>query len=125
MKSKARSSTRCGEWHPTAGSAFLLHQEIAGDYRIFYKDGGRVYGNIFAPRVARPVTSSVARLSVVATNCNLAYGLSTTLFVMGPDEGIPWLTNYPGSEALFILRNGDGTFSEVRSPGFPQGGGDQ
>jgi len=91
----------------------------SGDYRNFFKDGGRVYGHIFDPRLGRPVTSSVASVSVIATNCTIADGLSTTLFVLGPDAGIPWLTNYPGSEALFILRNGDGSFAEIRSPGFP------
>ena len=93
----------------------------SGDYRNFFKDGGRVYGHIFDPRIGRPVTSAVASVSIIATNCTLADGLATTLFVLGPEEGMPWLTNYPGADALFILRNADGTFSEIRSPGFPAG----
>ncbi|MFH0909104.1 MAG: FAD:protein FMN transferase [bacterium] len=97
----------------------------SGDYRSFFKDGaGRVHGHIFDPRIGRPVTSQVASVSVIATNCTLADGLATTLFVLGPEEGLPWLTNYPGSEAFFIVRNEDGSFSEIRSGGFPRDASD-
>lgn len=91
----------------------------SGDYRNYFRDGdGQVFSHIFDPRTGRPATSRVASVSVVATNGGWADALATTLFVMGPDEGIPWLTNVPGTEALFIMRESETTFREIATPGF-------
>jgi len=91
----------------------------SGDYRNYFRDErGEVYSHIFDPRTGRPATSRVASVSVLATNGGWADALATTLFVLGPDEGLPWLTNVPGTEALFIMRESETTFREVASPGF-------
>lgn len=101
---------------PVSGRALAT----SGDYRNFFRDdAGHVYSHIFDPRVGRPVTGRVASVSILATNCMLADALATTLYVMGPDEGMGFLTNYPGTEALFILRESDGSLREFRSPRFP------
>ena len=48
-----------------------------------------------------------------------ADALATALFVLGPDEGLPLLAErFSGVEALFLVRNGEGSFGEVASPGF-------
>jgi thiamine biosynthesis lipoprotein len=109
---------------PAAAARRVAHlRDLAlatsGDYRNYFQDeAGTVISHIFDPRRARPAAGQVASVSVVASNCLWADGLSTTLFVMGPDEGIAWLTNVPGAEALFIVRQPDGSFSEAASPGF-------
>lgn len=91
----------------------------SGDYRNYFRDEqGRVYAHIFDPRTGRPATSLVASVSVVATNGGWADALATTLFVMGPDEGIPWLARVPGAEALFLMREPETGFREIASPGF-------
>lgn len=90
----------------------------SGDYRNYF-DGpdGQVYSHIFDPRLGRPATTRVASVSIVYTNAGWADALATTLFVMGPEEGLPWLTNIPGAEAFFLMREGSG-LREVASPGF-------
>lgn len=92
----------------------------SGDYRNYFRDeNGRVFAHIFDPRTGRPATTPVASVSVVADSGALADALATTLFVMGPDEGLPWLAReYPGVEALFILREPENRLREVSSPGF-------
>ena len=96
----------------------------SGDYRNFFtNDEGRVFSHLFDPRHGRPATGTVGSVSVVAPTCALADGLATTLFVLGPEDGLPFLTNFPGAEALFIVRRGDGTYTESRSAGFGEGGG--
>jgi thiamine biosynthesis lipoprotein len=93
----------------------------SGDYRNFFRDGsGRAYGHIFDPRLARPVTGNVGSVTVLAGNATLADALATTLYVLGPDEGVKFLTNHPGAEALFIVREPDGTFRDVTTPHFPR-----
>jgi FAD:protein FMN transferase len=101
--------------HLSAGSAVAT----SGNYRNFFQDeNGRVYSHIFNPKLGRPVSHNLASVSVAATNCMVADGLSTTLFVLGPVEGPKWIETYPGAAALFIVRNEDGSFTQFASRGF-------
>jgi thiamine biosynthesis lipoprotein len=92
----------------------------SGDYRNYFRgEDGRVYAHIFDTRTGRPATTQVASVSVVAESGGLADALATTLFAMGPTEGLPWLAReYPTAHALFILRESEHEFREVATPGF-------
>ena len=92
----------------------------SGDYRNFYRDeNGLLQSHLIDPRTAAPVRHAVASVSVLADDCLTADALATALFVLGPGEGLPLLAaRFPGVEALFILRNGNGGFEEVATPGF-------
>ncbi len=92
----------------------------SGDYRNFYRDeNGQLQTHIIDPRTAAPVRPAVASVSVLADDCLTADALATALFVLGPDESLPLLAaRFPGVEAFFIVRDGDGGFEEVASPGF-------
>jgi thiamine biosynthesis lipoprotein len=103
-----------------AAVVHLTDRAIAtsGDYRNYAtNDAGEVYSHIFDARTGRPATGRVASVSIIATNGALADALATTLFALGPAEGLPLLTNFPGTEALFLMRNGQGLREEA-SPGF-------
>ena len=66
------------------------NQSVAtsGDYlRNFVCDGKR-YGHILDVRTGRPVANSCRAVSVIAPTCTLAGMLSTTAFVLGPEEGL-------------------------------------
>ena len=97
----------------------------SGDYRNYFRDeAGQVYAHIFDPRTGRPATTKVGSVSVVASSGAWADALATTLFVMGPDEGIPWLARaVPDAEALFIMREMGDAFREVATPGFERATG--
>ena len=99
----------------------------SGDYRNYFRDeSGRVFSHIFDPRTGYPATTPVASVSVMADRGAVADALATTLFVMGPDEGLPWLAReYPKAHALFILRESPTAFREVATPGFQQATGYQ
>ncbi len=91
----------------------------SGDYRSYGRDkSGRLFSHIFDPRIGRPATSRVASVSVIATNCMIADGLATTLFVMGAEEGLAWITNMAPAEAFFILHDETGGLRSVASAGF-------
>ncbi len=82
--------------------------------------GGRTITHIFDARTGRPSHRERLSVTVVAPDCLTADGLSTTLFILGPDEGLPWLAaNHPDAEALFVSMAGDdGPVSARSSPGF-------
>ena len=92
----------------------------SGDYRNFYRDdAGVLRSHVIDPRTAAPVGHAVASVSVRARDALTADALATALFVLGPDEGLPLLeAAFPGIEALFLLRQPDGGFSEIATPGF-------
>ena len=92
----------------------------SGDYRNFYRDeNGELRAHIVDPRTAETVGHAAASVSVLANDCLTADALATALFVLGPDEGLPLLAErFSGVEALFLVRDGEGSFGEVASPGF-------
>lgn len=92
----------------------------SGDYRHFRReDRGPSISHIFDPRTGRPVAREQTSVTAIAPDCMTADGLSTTLFVLGPDEGLRWLAkNHPEAHALFIVSRSDGEFDEIPSPGF-------
>lgn len=59
----------------------------SGDYLRSFEIGGRRYGHILDVRTGRPVANGCLAVSVIAPNCTLAGMLSTTAFVLGPEEG--------------------------------------
>jgi thiamine biosynthesis lipoprotein len=69
--------------------------------RSFVQDG-RQYGHIFDPRRGEPVESPLLLVTVIAPDGTRADALSTALFVMGADNGIPFLTGIPGVSAIFV-----------------------
>jgi thiamine biosynthesis lipoprotein len=120
---------RIGIERPAAGlepgaelSAILEVTDAAvatsGDYRNYLVgEDGEVYSHLFDPRIGRPARGRVASVTVVAHSGAWADALATTLFVMGPDEGLPWLAEHTDADALFIVRDGESGFREIASPG--------
>jgi thiamine biosynthesis lipoprotein len=79
----------------------------SGDYRNFFRAGGRRYGHIVDPRTGEPVAHALAAVSVIDPSCARSSALATALFVLGPDEG--WrLAERERIAALFVVRAGDG-----------------
>ncbi len=90
----------------------------SGDYRNYLEKDGVIYTHILDPRTGRTVLSHTASVSVFADNCTDADGMATALYVMGPEEGLVWVENRPGVEAMFLLRETDGSIIEKFSSGF-------
>lgn len=67
----------------------------SGDYQQFFVVKGRRYSHILNPKTGYPAERSVA-VSVVAPSALLADALSTTLFVLGPDEAPSWAESFHG-----------------------------
>ncbi len=90
----------------------------SGDYRNYIEQDGVLHSHILDPRSGRAVLSDTASVTVIAPNCMDADGMATALFVMGADEGLAWMEQRPGVEAMFLVRNADGEIFEKFSSGF-------
>ena len=102
-----------GILHISAGAV-----ATSGDYRNYIEEGGAIYSHILDPRSGQAVYSSTASVSVYADNCTDADAIATALFVMGPEGGMKWVEQMPGIEALFLVRETNGSIAEKISSGF-------
>lgn len=86
----------------------LLNLAIAtsGDYRNYYTHQGKRLSHTLDPRTGRPITHSLASVSVLTESCMRSDALATALMVMGPDKG-PKFAEENGLAAYFIIRDGE------------------
>ena len=74
----------------------------SGDYiRSFVRDGRR-YGHIIDPRTGYPVSNGNRSVTVVSDSCVESGILSTTAFILGPEEGRELIEEAPGAEGCLI-----------------------
>lgn len=77
----------------------------SGNYERFVIIGGHRYAHILDPRSGRPA-EGMASVTIITTGPDAAMdadALSTTLFVMGREQGAGFLaTNFPSFAALFV-----------------------
>jgi FAD:protein FMN transferase len=84
----------------------------SGDYeRCFFVDGVR-YHHILDPKTGYPARGC-ASVTVVTTDVALADGLSTAIFVLGPEAGMKFAESQPGVEVLIVTDGGE----MISSPG--------
>jgi thiamine biosynthesis lipoprotein len=99
----------------TIGDFRLRGQGAAtsGDYVQAFT-GDRSLHHILDPRTGRsPAHTSAA--TIIAPTAMDADALSTAAFVLGPEDGIAFLTRLPNAEGLLVAKDG----SPSRTPGFP------
>ena len=104
-----------------AAVASLSNQAIStsGDYQKFFFDAdGRRLCHVFDSKTGRPVQHNVGGVSVVAANSMTADALSTIMFVLGPEKGLPLIETIPDAAALFIVRESEGQFRQFPSSQF-------
>jgi thiamine biosynthesis lipoprotein len=88
----------------------------SGDYRNFFEFEGRRYSHTIDPRTGRPVSHTLASVTVLGDSAAYADAMATALLVLGPDAG-PELAEREGIAAYFLKRNGS-EFSEQMSTAF-------
>ncbi len=84
----------------------------SGDYERFFVEDGIRYHHILNPSTGKSA-SLVRSATVIGADATLTDGLSTSVFVLGPDEGLKLIETLPGYEALII----DNSFKVLLSSG--------
>ena len=82
----------------------ITNQAVAtsGDYLRHFHAGGKRYGHIIDPRTGYPVDNRCRAVTVIAPSCTFAGVLSTTAFILGPREGLAFISNHPGVEGCVL-----------------------
>ncbi len=104
---------RIGIEHPRKrgyllGELPILNGTIAtsGDYERYFTKDNRRYHHILDPSTGMPAGKSQA-VTIIATDPTLADGLSTAIFVLGPEEGIALIESLDGVEGLIVGSSGE------------------
>lgn len=84
----------------------------SGDYRHWVELKGRRLSHTMDPSRGAPLIESPASVTVVARTCAEADAWATALMVLGAEKGAA-LARRTGMDALFLLRNDDGSTSSV------------
>jgi thiamine biosynthesis lipoprotein len=88
-----------------------LSLATSGDYRNFFERDGVRISHTIDPRTGRPISHSLASVSVIHASCMTADALATAFGVLGPDEGFD-LAEQQDIPAYFLVRVADGVFEE-------------
>jgi thiamine biosynthesis lipoprotein len=73
----------------------------SGDYQRFFEQDGNRYHHILDPATGKPA-GQVMQTTVVTDSAMDADILSTTLFVLGPQNGLDFVQGLPTTEAIFV-----------------------
>jgi thiamine biosynthesis lipoprotein len=90
----------------------------SGDYRNYFEVDGERFSHTIDTRTGRPVTHSLASVTVIDDSAYRADALATALLVMGPDKGME-LAAREDLAVLFLLRS-DAGIDERATPAFEQ-----
>ena len=88
----------------------------SGDYRNYFEHEGIRYSHTIDPRTGRPVSHSLASVTVLHPSTTLADAWATGLLVLGPEAGYE-LAVKNGIAAYFVVRN-DEDFKDQSTPRF-------
>ena len=80
----------------------------SGAYERFVTIDGRRYGHVMNPATGRPAEGLLGA-TVIHPSAAVADGLSTALFVLGPDAALALLARVPGAQAVLVLPPEPGT----------------
>jgi thiamine biosynthesis lipoprotein len=89
----------------------------SGSTMQYFRSRGRRYAHILDPRTGQPA-EGVLSVTVVAPTAVLADGLSTAMFVMGPERARELCARQPELAALFVCPAGASGREEIHAIGF-------
>ena len=96
---------------PLVDAAF----STSGDYERYFDEGGVRYHHIIDPKTGRS-PHAVRSVTIIASNATRTDGLSKTVFILGPKDGIEFINSLPDADAIVIAVDGKVSYSKGLQP---------
>ncbi len=84
----------------------------SGAYERYFVQDGKRYHHILDSKSGYPAQSDLLSVSIIGPSSTLCDALSTTLFVLGSEKGLPLIATYPGYACVLVKKDGKLLFSE-------------
>jgi hypothetical protein len=84
----------------------------SGIYERYFIVDDVLYHHILNPKTGYPYTSDLLSVTIVADYSVDADALSTSAFALGLKDGLIFMEEYPGADAVFITKDGNLHFTE-------------
>ena len=119
-----KDAWRIGIQHPRNKDEILGYLELineatatSGDYERFVEIKGKRYSHIINPRTGQPVSGTI-EVTIVAPTGTAVDALSTSVFVLGPERGLKFISKIPDADAMIAYEGKDGKIMIDMTPGF-------
>lgn len=87
----------------------------SGDYERFFVENGKRYHHIISPSTGEPATG-VHSVTIVGPDAVMTDALSTSVFIMGVDQGLRLIATLPDYEGIVIDADGRIFYSDGLTP---------
>jgi thiamine biosynthesis lipoprotein len=110
--------------HPDDAGRVIVRMPIvdaavstSGDYERYFDEGGERYHHIIDPRTGRSA-GEVRSVTIIGPDATTTDGLSTSVFVLGPERGLALIEQIADVDAVIVRRDGKVLYSSgLAAPG--------
>lgn len=78
----------------------------SGSYERFFEKDGTTYHHLLNPATGKPCDNGLLSVTIVSDSSADGDALSTACFVLGLERGMELVDSLPGTEALFLTKDG-------------------
>ncbi|MFO7324974.1 MAG: FAD:protein FMN transferase, partial [Pseudomonadota bacterium] len=96
---------------PLVDAAF----STSGDYERYFDEDGVRYHHILDPKTGRS-PHEVRSVTVIASTATRTDGLTKTVFILGPREGLAFINGLDDADAIIIAADGKVSYSNGLAP---------
>lgn len=79
----------------------------SGVYERYFESDGRLYHHILDTKTGYPVQNNLFQVTILSRSSMDGDALSTTCFLLGPEEGMKLIESMENTEALFFTSDGN------------------
>ena len=87
----------------------------SGDYERYFEEDGVRYHHIIDPKTGKS-PHGVRSVTVIAPESTLAEGLTKSVFILGPERGLPIVEAQPDCDAVVVMADGRVLYSKGLGP---------
>jgi thiamine biosynthesis lipoprotein len=77
----------------------------SGDYERYFEYEGEIYHHILNTETGYPAQTNIKQVSIIAPTSQMADALSTSVLLLGIEDGLKLIKSYEGVEAVFITKD--------------------